>query len=131
MRTRSQAARVAELTARMHLAGKPNPDGSVPLSRFVDVGADFEAHRDAVESVSVLFELYAGDGQGYAASGALGESVPSGWMVTGAQFEVGWPTDPQRARLVRSHFGERRKAFNWGLAQVKADMDARRTRSNP
>ncbi len=48
-------------------------------------------------------------------------------MVTGAQFEVGWPTDPQRGRLVRSHFGARRKAFNWGLAQVKADMDARRT----
>lgn len=71
--------------------------------------------------------LYAGDGHGYAASGALGESVPTGWMVTGAQFELGWPTDPQRARLVRSHFGARRKAFNWGLAQVKADMDARRT----
>ena len=65
MRTRTQAARVAELTAGTHLAGKPKPDGSVPLSRFVDVGADFEAHRDAVESVSVLFELYAGDGHGY------------------------------------------------------------------
>ena len=127
MRTRSQAARVAELTARTHLAGKPKPDGSVALSRSVDVGADFEAHRDAVESVSVLFELYAGDGHGYPASGALGERVPTGWMVTGAQFEVDWPTDPQRARLVRSHFGARRKAFNWGLAQVKADMDARRT----
>ena len=28
---------------------------------------------------------------------------------------------------MRSHFGARRKAFNWGLAQVKADMDARQT----
>ena len=127
MRTRTQAARVAELTAGTHSAGKPKPDGSAPLSRSVDVGADFEGHRDAVESVSVLFELYAGDGHGYAASGALGERVPTGWMVTGAEFEVGWPTDPQRARLVRSHFGARRKAFNSGLAQVKADMDARRS----
>ena len=29
------------------------------------------------------------------------------------------------AALVRSHFGARRKAFNWGLAQVKADLDAK------
>ena len=27
--------------------------------------------------------------------------------------------------MVRSHFGARRKAFNWGLALVKADLDAR------
>jgi putative transposase len=26
--------------------------------------------------------------------------------------------------VIRSHFGARRKAFNWGLAQVKADIDA-------
>lgn len=26
---------------------------------------------------------------------------------------------------MRSHFGARRKAFNWGLAQVKADLDAK------
>jgi putative transposase len=39
------------------------------LSRYVDVGADFEAHRAAVESVSVLFDLYDGDAAGYTASG--------------------------------------------------------------
>jgi putative transposase len=31
-----------------------------------------------------------------------------------------------RAALVRSHFGARRFAFNWSLAQVKADLDAHR-----
>src|SRR6478672_5460844 len=46
-------------------------------------------------------------------------------MVFGAKFEVEWPTDPDRGRLIRSHFGARRKAFNWGLAQVNADLDAR------
>jgi putative transposase len=45
--------------------------------------------------------------------------------VTAAEFEVEWPTDPDRAALVRSHFGARRKAFNWGLARVKADLDAK------
>lgn len=124
MRTRAQAARVAELTAGTQLPGKPNPDGSVPLSRFVAVGANFESCRSAVESVSVLFDLYAGDGHRYVSSGGPGEPVPTGWMVTGAQFEVEWPANEERARLVRSHFGGRRKAFNWGLAQVKSDMDA-------
>jgi putative transposase len=126
MRTRKQAARVAELTGGSQLRGKPKRDGSVPLSRYVDVGVDFEAYRRAVESVSVLFELDAGDRQGFIATGALGPSMPTGWRVTGAQFEVQWPVDPGRCRLVRSHFGARRKVFNWGLAQVKADMDARR-----
>jgi len=46
-------------------------------------------------------------------------------MVFGAKFEVEWPTDPDRGRLIRSHFGARRKVFNGGLAQVKADLDAR------
>jgi putative transposase len=46
-------------------------------------------------------------------------------MVTAAKFEVDWPADPDREALVRSHFGARRKAFNWGLAQVKADLDAK------
>ena len=67
MRTRRQAARVAELTGGTHLSGKPKPDGTLTLSRYVDVGADFEAHRGAVESVSVLFDLYDGDSGGYAA----------------------------------------------------------------
>ena len=95
------------------------------LSRYVDVGADFEAHRPVVESVSVLFDLYDGDADGYAAIGSPGEPLSTGWMVTAAKFEVEWPTDPDRAALVRSHFGARRKAFNWGLAQVKADLDAK------
>jgi putative transposase len=126
MRSRGQAARVAAATGGAHLAGKPKPDGTPTLSRFVDVGADFEAGRAVVESVSVRFDLYGGDADGYAASGWPGEKLPTGWMVTAAKFEVAWPADPGRAGLVRSHFGARRKAFNWGLAQVKADLDASR-----
>ena len=126
MRTRSQAANVAELTGGVQLPGKPKPDGAQTLSRYVDVGADFEAHRLAVESVSVLFELYAGDADSYEAIGSPGEKLPSGWMVTAAKFEVEWPAEPDRAALVRSHFGARRFAFNWGLAKVKADLDARK-----
>ncbi|EUA65517.1 transposase domain protein [Mycobacterium xenopi 4042] len=33
--------------------------------------------------------------------------------MTGAKFEVDWPAEAARAALVRSHFGARRKAFNW------------------
>jgi putative transposase len=125
MRTRGQAARIAAATGGAHLAGKPKPDGTPTLSRYVDVGADFEAHRAAVESVSVLFDLYDGDADSYAQTSLPGEPLPSGWVVTAAKFEVQWPTEPERAALVRSHFGARRKAFNWGLAQVKADLDAK------
>ena len=50
--------------------------------------------------------------------------LPTGWIVTAAKFEVEWPAEPERAALVRSHFGARRFAFNWGLAHVKADLDA-------
>ena len=124
MRTRKQAAKVAELTGGAQLPGKPSSDGSQTLSRYVDVGVDFEVHRAAVESVSVLFDLYR-DAAGYAASGSPGETLPTGWMVTAAKFEVEWPADADRAALVRSHFGARRFAFNWGLAQVKADLDAK------
>jgi putative transposase len=46
-------------------------------------------------------------------------------MVTAAKFEVEWPTEPDHRALVRSHFGARRFAFNCGLAQVKADLDAK------
>jgi putative transposase len=60
MRTRAQAATVAEVTGGVQLPGKPRPDGTPTLSRYVDVGADFEAHRVAVESVSVLFDLFDG-----------------------------------------------------------------------
>jgi putative transposase len=125
MRTRKQAARVAAATSGAHLPGTPKPDGTPTLSRYVDVGADFEAHRGAVESVSVLFDLYDGDADGYAATGSPGEPLATGWVVTAAKFEVEWPTEAARAALVRSHFGARRFAFNWGLAQVKADLDAK------
>ena len=116
---------MAELTGGTHLSGKPKRDGSIPLSRYVDVGADFEAHRATVESVSVLFDLYGGDAANYVKTGSPGETLPSGWMVTAAKFEVEWPSDEQRRALVRSHFGARRYAFNWGLAQVKADLNAK------
>jgi putative transposase len=118
MRTVAQATKVAAATGGVHLPGKPDKNGMPRLSRRVDVGADFEAHRAAVESVSVLFTLFDDTG------GELVE-VPSGWMVTGAKFEVAWPTDEDRRALVRSHFGARRFAFNWGLARVKADLDAK------
>jgi putative transposase len=95
------------------------------MSRYVDVGPDFEVHRQVVESVSVLFDLYDGDSGSYVASGSPGEQVPTGWLVTAAKFEVEWPADAERAALVRSHFGARRFAFNWGLARVKADLDAK------
>src|SRR5208283_136158 len=108
MRTCRQATKVAALTGGVQLAGKPKPDGTPTLSRYVDVGADFEAHRPVVESVSVLFDLYDGDADGYAAAGSPGEPLPTGWMVTTAKFEVEWPADPDRAGSVRSHFGARR-----------------------
>jgi putative transposase len=124
MRTRAQAAKVVAATGGAHLAGRPKPDGAPGLSRYVDVGADFEAHRPAVESVSVLFDLYDGDADCYVRAGSPGAPLPTGWTVTAAKFEVEWPAEPARAGLVRSHFGARRKAFNWGLAQGKADLDA-------
>ncbi|MGH3557125.1 MAG: IS607 family element RNA-guided endonuclease TnpB, partial [Mycobacterium sp.] len=72
MRTRMQAAKVAELTDNAQLPGKPKPDGTPTSSRYVDVGAGFETHRAAVESVSVLFELYDGDADGYAGTRSPG-----------------------------------------------------------
>jgi putative transposase len=125
MRTVKQAAQVAESTGGKHLCGTPKQGGSVPQSRMVDVGRDFEVHRTAVESVSVLFDLYDGDADGYAVSGSAGQKLPTGWTLTAAKFEVEWPGDEQRRALVRSHFGARRFAFNWGLAQVKADLNAK------
>lgn len=125
MRTCKRAAKVAELTGGAWLAGKPKPDGTPTVSGYVDVGADFGAHRAAVESVTVLFELYDGDGHGYAATDSLGAKLPTGWPVSAAKFELDWPADPDRAAVVRSHFGARRFAFHWGLAQVTADLEAK------
>ena len=111
MPTVAQAAKVATATGWEHLPAKE--EGG--LSRRLDAGDGFEAGREAVEAVSVLFKLYR---QG---AGPLVE-VPSGWAVTARKFEVEWPRDPS---LVRSHFGGRRFAYNWALDRVKADMDAR------
>lgn len=130
MRTRAQAAKVAGATGGVQLPGKPKPDGTPTLSRFVDIGPDFEVHRAAVESVSVLFELYDGSGGSYEATGSPGAELSSGWTVTAAKFEVAWPDDAERAALVRSHFGARRFAYNWGLARIKADMNATVTDSD-
>jgi putative transposase len=127
MRTTAQAARVAVVTGGVHLPGKPGAEGTIRMSRLVDIGADLEVHRLAVESVSVLFDLYCGDAASYATTGSPGEPVSTGWLVTAAKFEVEWPTDPERCRAIRSHFGARRKAFNWGLEKVKTDLDTRKT----
>ncbi len=107
-RTVKEAARIAAGTGGVHLLAKEQGK----LSRRVRLTGDFEAHRAAVEAVTVLFGLFTDDGV----------PAPSGWTVTGASFEVQWPREPP---LVRSHFGARRYAHNWALAQVKADMDAK------
>ena len=125
MRTGKQSAKVAALSGGVQLAGKPKPDGTPTLARYVDVGSDFEVHRAVVESVSVLFELYDGDAASNTVTSARGAPLPTGWVVTAAKFEVDWPAEPDRAGLVRSHFGARRFAFNWGLARVKADLNAK------
>jgi putative transposase len=127
LRESSQAARVAVLTGGTRLPGKTTRrDGTQSLSLLVDVGPDFEAHREAVEQVSVLFTLHDGDAASYTRTGSPGAVVASGWTVTGTRFEVEWPADPDRRAVIRSHFGARRKAFNWALALVKADIDAHR-----
>ena len=90
MRTGGQAAKVAAVTGGKHLLAKSVKDGETQMSRRVDVGSDFEAHREAVESVSVLFKLFRQQGEELA-------EVPSGWTVTGAKFEVEWPADPGSA----------------------------------
>ena len=53
-------------------------------------------------------------------------AIPAGWVARGFTFEVTWPDDPEAASRVRSHFGARRFAYNWALAQVKADLDAKK-----
>ena len=48
--------------------------------------------------------------------------VPEGWGVQAFGFTL----DPseQQARALARHFGARRKAFNWAVATLKADIDA-------
>ncbi len=114
MRTKAQAHRVSDLTGGKVLLDEGKPTRKVLLT------GDFEQYRDAVESVSVLFQL----------CDDTGEKVSNGWTVTGASFEVRWPRDPQSACLVWSHFGARRVAYNLALAKVKSDMEAKKQDSN-
>ena len=55
---------------------------------------------------------------------------PDGWVARGFAFEVEWPAGEQAARIW-SRFGARRKADNWALGQVKANIDARLRRAGP
>jgi putative transposase len=48
--------------------------------------------------------------------------VPDGWTVQAFRFALD-PTDDQ-ARALARHFGARRKAYNWTVATLKADIDA-------
>ena len=49
--------------------------------------------------------------------------IPDGRVAQGWRFEVE-TTTPVRS-LIQQHFGARRFAYNWALAQVKANLDAR------
>lgn len=48
--------------------------------------------------------------------------VPEGWTVQALRFTLD-PTEDQ-ARALARHFGARRKAFNWTVAALKADIAA-------
>ncbi|CKM63691.1 transposase [Mycobacterium tuberculosis] len=48
--------------------------------------------------------------------------IPEGWMVQAFRFTLD-PTAEQ-ARALARHFGPRRKAYNWTVATLKADIDA-------
>ena len=50
--------------------------------------------------------------------------VPEGWEVRGWRFEVEMTT-PSQSFVIAQHFGARRFAYNWALAQIKANLDAR------
>jgi putative transposase len=50
--------------------------------------------------------------------------IPQGWVARGWCFEAE-PTTPQQEEVIGRHFGARRFAYNWALAQVKANLDAR------
>jgi putative transposase len=54
--------------------------------------------------------------------------IPDGWVARGFRFEVE-PTTPQQRSRVAQQFGGRRYAYNWALAQVKANLDARKADS--
>ena len=48
--------------------------------------------------------------------------VPQGWTVQAFRFTLD-PTEEQARSLAR-HFGARRKAYNWTVAALKADIEA-------
>jgi putative transposase len=48
--------------------------------------------------------------------------IPDGWCVQAYRFTLD-PTDVQAVALAR-HFGARRKAYNWAVATMKADITA-------
>jgi hypothetical protein len=50
--------------------------------------------------------------------------VPDGFLARGFRFEVE-PTSPEQPAQLARHFGARRFAYNWALAQIKANLDAR------
>jgi len=50
--------------------------------------------------------------------------IPEGWVARGWRFEVE-PTTPGQRSLIDQHFGARRFAYNWALAQVKANLNTR------
>jgi putative transposase len=51
-------------------------------------------------------------------------AVSDGWVTRGFRFEVE-PTIPEQPARIAQHFGARRYAHNWALAQVKANLEAR------
>ena len=51
--------------------------------------------------------------------------IPEGWVACGFRFEVE-PTTGEQQALICQHFGAHRFAHNWALAQVKANLDARK-----
>ena len=53
-------------------------------------------------------------------------AIPDGWVARGFTFEVAWPADPGAVARIHSHFGARRFAYNWALAQAKADLDVKK-----
>jgi putative transposase len=48
--------------------------------------------------------------------------IPEGWCVQAFRFTLD-PTDDQ-SRMLTRHFGARRKAYNWTVAALKADIEA-------
>jgi putative transposase len=51
--------------------------------------------------------------------------IPQGWCVQALRFTLD-PTEDQARSLAR-HFGARRKAYNWTVATLKADIEAWRS----